>query len=273
MKNLFFKRLSIILLTVLMSLVFVSAVAEEWVLVDNESIVVKIKEFGEDSMWGHTMKVYMENKTDKLLMYSIDSCAVNGVMNDPFWAKEVMAGSKANAEISWFDMKGNASDIGITQLDFDFRVSDSEDWMADALLDQSYTIYPKGESSVVLDEYSPSSSDITLFDDNNATMIITGFSDDEIWGYTANVYVNNKTDNPLMFSVENSTVNGFMCDPFWAAEVRANTSAYTSISWMQEDFEMNDITNVEEIVLAVRVYDSEDWMADAVIEQQFTITP
>lgn len=141
-----------------MSLVFVSAVAEEWVLVDNESIVVKIKEFGEDSMWGHTMKVYMENKTDKLLMYSIDSCAVNGVMNDPFWAKEVMAGSKANAEVSWFDMKGNASNIGITQLDFSFRVYDSEDWMADALLDQSYTIYPKGESSVAVPTNTPTAT-------------------------------------------------------------------------------------------------------------------
>lgn len=262
-----------IFLTMIMIVFFTCASAEEWVLADDENIVVKVQGFEEDSMWGHTMKVYLENKTDKLLMYSIENCAINGVMNDPFWATEVMAGSKANQEVTWFEIYGNAANVGITRLDFTIRVYDSEDWSADALLEQNYTIFPHGETSVILDEYSPKSSDIILFDNENASMIMTGFRNDEIWGYTADIYVENKSEKKLMFSVENATVNGYMCDPFWATEVIKNTSAYTSISWLQEDFQSNGITDVEEISLAIRVFDSEDWMADAVVEQQFTITP
>lgn len=91
MKQMVKPRLFYIFLAMIMIVFFACASAEEWVLADDESIVVKVQGFEEDSMWGHTMKGYLENKTDKLLMYSIENCAINGVMNDPFWATEVMA--------------------------------------------------------------------------------------------------------------------------------------------------------------------------------------
>lgn len=273
MKYLFAKRLAFILIVIMMALVLTCASAESWILVDNAELRVEVKSFGQDPIWGHTMKVYLENKTDKLLMYSIDGCVINGVMNDPFWAKEMMAGSKANTEISWFDTNGNIEEVGITRLDFTFKVYDSEDWMADALLNQSYTIYPQGEENVVMSEFVPEADDIVLFDNDEAMMIVTGFREDELWGYTVDAFIKNKTESKLMFSVDNATVNGFMCDPFWASEVAANASAYVGISWLKEDFEMNEITNVEEIVLAVTVNDSEDWLASPVIDQQFTLNP
>ena len=236
MKYGFVKRLVLGWLIILLIAMGTVAVAEEVVLVDNENMVITVKGFSEDSFWGTTMKVYLENKTDKLLMYSIDSCAINGVMNDPFWAKELPAGSKANEEISWFELQGNAESVGITRIDLGFRVYDSEDWMADELLEQDFTLYPAGEEKVILDRYTPAEGDVVLFDNDQATLIITGFEMDDIWGYTANVYLNNKTDKQLMFSVENAIVNGYSCDPFWATEVRGHAANYSAISWMTDDF-------------------------------------
>lgn len=272
-KSYFVRRWAILILTVCMSLLFSFASAEETILVDNENVTFQIVGFAEDPIWGQTMNVYLENKTDKTLVYTIEACAINGVMNDPFWATEVLPGSKANESISWMSPSGNASSAGITKLDFTLRISDSEDFMAEPVFNQSFSIYPVGEENVVPDVYSIKESDIVLFDTDDAAMIVTGFRNDEIWGYTVDIYIVNKTQNTLMFAVDSATINGFMCDPFWACEVNANTCAYHSISWLQDELDSNGITDVEEILLALRVYDSNDWMADAVIDQQYTINP
>ena len=273
MKKVLVKRVMLCLLIALMVMLCVSSIAEELVLVNDENMVITVKEFDEDGFWGPTMKVYLENKTDKQLMYSIDSCAVNGVMNDPFWAKELPAGSKANAEISWTDLSGNAASAGITKVELCFKVYDSDDWMADNLLYQDFTIYPKGKSNAVIDQFIPDQDDIVLFDNEEVSMIVTGFENDELWGYSARVYLNNKTDAQLMFSVKSAVVNGYVCDPFWAREVRGHAADYASISWLPDEFEENGITEVEEITLAISVYDSNNWMDDALLEKQFIIRP
>ena len=94
-----------LILVLLLVLCSVSALSEEVVLVDNEQMSVKVKEYTEDALWGPSMKLYLENKTDNTMMFSIDGCAVNGYMNDPFWAFEVIGGSKANQEVSWMGLE------------------------------------------------------------------------------------------------------------------------------------------------------------------------
>ena len=273
MRSFVSRRFVTLLLAVILSLFVVTACAEEYVLVDNNDITVRIQEISEDPIWGHIMKLYLENKTSKQLMYSINNCAVNGVMNDPVWAAELMAGSKSNEQVTWMQLNGNANSVGITKLDFDFRVYDSEDWTSDALFEQNFTLYPQGENNVQMDNYTPGSGDVVLFNNNDAAMVVRGFRNDELWGYTADVYLLNKTQTPLMFSVDGATINGFMCDPFWASEVRAGASDYASISWLQSELDANGISDIQEVVLSIRVYNSDNWMADAVVEQQFTLHP
>ena len=68
-------------------------------------------------------------------------------------------------------------------------------------------------------------------------------------------------------------MNGFMVDPFWADSVCAGESAFSSISWSDSAFEENNITKVEEIEMKLRVYDAEDWSADAVYEDVVILKP
>ena len=255
-----------LILVLLLVLCSVSALSEEVVLVDNEQMSVKVKEYTEDALWGPSMKLYLENKTDNTMMFSIDGCAVNGYMNDPFWAFEVIGGSKANQEVSWMGLEED-----LRRIDFDLRVTDSEDWMAAPYLEASYTLFPQGQENALIVERASCETDIVLFDTEEVTMIVTGFGYDEIWGNAVHVYMVNKTDRTLMFSVENATVNGFMSDPFWALEVRAGMRAYSDIMWSDEQLAENDITEIEQIGLDINVYDSEDWMADRIVEGQYTI--
>ena len=74
-------------------------------------------------------------------------------------------------------------------------------------------------------------------------------------------------------AVDDVSVNGFMCDPFWAQSVAAGKKSNSSLSWLSSSFEENGIELVEEISFTLRVYDSDDFLAEDVFEKAFTIHP
>lgn len=119
----------------------------------------------------------------------------------------------------------------------------------------------------------PLFSEITLVDNENCTVIVKSVDPDNLFGYTLNVYLENKTDMELMFSVDKVSVNGFMCDPFWASTVSAGKKANQQISFSKSDFEANGITEVTDISFTLNVYDNNDWTADYLVEETFTVNP
>ncbi len=247
---------------------------EETVLVEDENCTFTITAIEEDSTWGYTLKAFLENKTDLELMFSLSNVSVNGFMCDPFWAKTVAPGMKANEAISFSDSDFKANGItDVTEIAFTLDIYDNNDWMADHLVSDTFTIFPLGEEAVQPYTREAVEGERVLFDDENVTMIVTGFDPDSIWGYTLNVYLENKTDKTLMFSIDGASVNGFMADPFWAKTVAPGKRSNTTISWTESEFENSGITEVESISLPVRVYDSNDWMAEDVLNDTFTVTP
>jgi len=114
--------------------------------------------------------------------------------------------------------------------------------------------------------------ELMLVNDENVTVKVTAIEEEGFWGYTLKVFLENKTDQELMFTVESVSVNGFMCDPFWAVSVAAGKKANEEISFSENDFEENGIASVEEIVLTLRVFDNEDWAADDLVNETITVT-
>jgi len=119
----------------------------------------------------------------------------------------------------------------------------------------------------------PAFEEIVLAENDDITVKITAITQDPIWGYTLKVLLENKTDKELMFTVDDVSVNGFMCDPFWAISVAGGKKSNSSISWLESSFAENGIDQVEEITFTLRVYDSDDIMADNLLKKDFTITP
>ena len=246
------------------------------VIVDNDDCTFKIVK-AEDSSWGFTLKTYCENKTaDKTLMFTTNQVCVNGYMIDPFWAKEVVAGKKANSEITF-----NSSDlkeIGISSPDeiiFELRVYNSDDWNADDFVKGVFTVYPTGKNpdEIVYPERKTTSDEKVFFDDDRITFVILNTKEDDIWGCTLNCYLENKTDKTLMFTWEDVSVNGFMIDPFWAREIPSGKRCYSGISFSKTGFEENNITKVEIIESTMRVYDSNNWLADNILNETITYEP
>lgn len=247
----------------------------EVVAVDNAECLIKITGIDPDNMWGFTLKAQLENRSpDKTYMFSVDSAAINGVQCDPLFAKEVAAGKKANEEINFLDDTLAENGIGdFTDIELTFRVYDSNDWTADEVAKETIHIYPYGEDKAVKFVREPQESDHVIIDNEYVSVTVTGYEEDDIWGYTVNLFLLNKTDKNVMFSVDEASVNGYMADPFYAASVSAGKCAFSSISWSDTTLEENSITNIEQIEFLFRAYDEDNWTDDDFVKETITLKP
>ena len=246
---------------------------EEITVVDNDQCLIKITGIDPDNMWGYTLEAYMENKSgDKTYMFTVTNAAVNGVQSDPGFATEITAGKKSNEEINFSD--DALSEIGdFTDIELSFKVYDSDDWSADAVAEETIHVYPYGEDKATEYVRESKSTDTVIVDNENVSVIVTDYDENGFWGYTVNLFLVNKTDKELMYSVDEASVNGFMLDPFWATSVGAGKVAFASISWFDSDFEDNGITSVEEIEMKFQISDNEDWTADEIYNEVVTLNP
>ena len=110
---------------------------------ENENFRFVIEGSDGENASQYTIFVYLENNTDRNLMYSWDMVSVNGFMADPFWATSVAAGKRACSEISFSRAELEANGItDVSEIEFTLLVSDYDDWEADYLLQETYTYQP-----------------------------------------------------------------------------------------------------------------------------------
>ena len=246
----------------------------ELVVVDNEKCLIKITGIDNDLIWGYSLKVYMENKSaDQSYMFSVDEASTNGVQRTALLATEVAAGKKANESLIFMDDMSE-KDIGdYTDIELKFSVSDSEDWLSDPVAEETVHVYPYGEDKAVQFVREAQDSDKVVVDNEYVTAIVTGYEEDEIWGYTVKMFLVNKTDKNLMFSSSESSVNGFMIDSFLAETVSPGKCAFSSMIWDDTTLEENSITKIEEIEFNLQVYDFENLSADYLANETVTLNP
>lgn len=117
--------------------------AGQVVVVDDENVRFVIEwADGEDSET-YTVYAYMENKTDKNLLFAWDLVSVNGIMADPFWATAVAAGKNNCAGIVFYrsDLESNGI-TEVSEIEFTLTVSDYDSWEEAMLLEGVYTYHP-----------------------------------------------------------------------------------------------------------------------------------
>ena len=122
------RRINLFLMTMCTTVLMICypAIAKEEqniTYVDDDRCTFRLVSTDEDKIWGYTWNVFLENKTNEDLMFSIDEVSVNGAMIDPFWSNEVPAGLKENDEIHWSFTELRKYGIeDISNVDFRLRV-------------------------------------------------------------------------------------------------------------------------------------------------------
>ncbi len=247
----------------------------ETVAVDNDECSIKVTGIDTDSIWGYTLKVLLENKSaDRSYMFTVDKASINGVECTALFASTVAAGKKSNDTVTFSDDKLKENKISdYTDIELTFRVYDSEDFLSDDVAKETVHIYPYGEDKAVKFVRDAQPTDNVIVDNEYVTAIVTGYEEDAILGYGVSLFLVNKTDKNLMFTTENTSVNGFMADPFFATSVSAGKCAFNSITWFTSTFEENGITDVETIEFDLRAYDLDDLLAKDIVNEAVTLNP
>ncbi len=244
---------------------------EGMTVIDNDECKVILEEIDPDDDWGYTIRAELENKTaDKALMFSVDNAYVNGVENNPYFGSEVAPGKKAKETIRFDTME----EYGITDfsdIEMSFTVMDRDDWSADYAAEETVHVYPYGEEKAEAFVREPADTDQVLVDDDNFCVILTGVEEDDIWGYTLNFYIVNKTDKNVMINAEDESINGYMASAFFGHYLGAGKSAFTEMSWSDSTLEESGITDVDEIEFTLRAYDEDNWENDDLLDQVITL--
>ncbi|MBQ1674894.1 MAG: hypothetical protein II069_02490, partial [Oscillospiraceae bacterium] len=111
-----------------------------------------------------------------------------------------------------------------------------------------------------------------VVDDENCLFVITGMEED--YGEIVfNVYVENRTDLTLMFALDNVLINGYLNDPYWATEVAPGKKANSAFTFDKDTLKKYDLLPIDELRFTLRAYDSDDWSADDLLNDIFTVYP
>jgi len=248
---------------------------KDYVVVDNDTCIFKINEV-KDKKGSVEFSVYCENKTEETtLMFSVDNCAVNGCSIEPLWANSVAAGKKANDSIGFSAQELKLYGIEtVDEFRFDLSVYDYDNWSAEKAVEDTFVVYPTGKNGeeVTYPRRGVTGSDIVFVDNDDMKVVITESGKGTFWAFYSTLYLENKTDNTLMFSWGDVSVNGFMCDPFFATTVPAHSCKYTDVTFSTTAFEENSIEEVEEIEFGLHVYDADSWLSEY-LNDTFTYNP
>lgn len=246
---------------------------DSFTAIDNEACSVAIRSIKPNSSWGYEIQVALENKSpDKTYMFSVETAAVNGVETNPFFAKEVTPGNKANDSIHFSDL----SEYGIgdyTDIELFFWIYNADDWMEDPVAKESFHIYPYGEDKAETFTRASAATDRVLAETNDVAVIVTGARMDELWGYTLDLYLQNKSEKNVYFSIDDASINGYMADPVFASSVKAGKQKFETVSWSNTILEENEITEVTDLEFTLRAYDEDDWSADDLIHEEISFQP
>ncbi len=113
------------------------------VLVDNEYATVIVTGYDENSFWGYDVNLFIENKSDKNLMVSVDNASINGIMADPFYAVAVLPGKCTFSSISWFSNTLEENDItDVETIEFELKIYDCDNLLEDYITDDVVKLNP-----------------------------------------------------------------------------------------------------------------------------------
>ena len=113
----------------------------------------------------------------------------------------------------------------------------------------------------------------TVVDNAYCTIQITGIDPDNLFGYTLDVYLENKSaDTDFLFYVGFASVNGLSMDPLFSAEVTAGKKANEQLHFT--DRELNALVGqFTDIELTFQVTDANDFMAKPVANPTVHVYP
>lgn len=228
---------------------------QEIVILDENGVKITAKGLDYDGWMGPELKLLVENDREENITVQARSESCNGIMIDTILSVDVAAGKKANDTMTLMDTK--LKEAGITtikELAFQFHVYDSESY--DDLFDSALITLRTDTEDF---EQPIDDSGVVAYEGNGIRIVAKDCVLEDI-GYTRiNLYIENNSARNITVQVRDESVNGFMVDALFSADVRQGCKAFTGIRFDGDDLAENGITELQEVSFRFHVYDSELW--------------
>ena len=235
---------------------------EEAVLYDEKGIKITAKSFSTKSLFGPSVKLLIENNTEKSITVQARNESVNGYMVESMFSCDVAAGKKANDELVF--MNSDLALAGITtiaDMEFSFYFYDSASW-TDSFESDPVTIKTSAAEGFT---YTFDDSGHKVYDENGIEIVVKCLAKDDSWiGPQIVVYISNNSNKDFTVQARDVSINGFMVDSIFSTDVRIGKHAIDTITFMSSNLEENEIETIEEVELSFHVYDMEHW--DTVVD-------
>ena len=114
---------------------------------------------------------------------------------------------------------------------------------------------------------------LLLYSDEDCAFTVTEAEFNEHLGLRVHVRCENFSDRPLMFTWNNTSVCGFMYDPFWAEEVAAGKKVNSIIDFDTYALEQLGVASPDAITFTLTVVDSEEFLDEPLVNEGFCIYP
>ena len=240
-------------------------VGADGVLADNELCRVQLVSFGKEES-DVVLRFLVENKSERDLIFSARDVYVNRVVNS-FLDVEVPAGETAEERVLLFspEQRLGITDISeVTEIFIPLEIYDARQvtyeaiwsgrgnmpWLGElSLCDWPCVIYPQGEASAVPFSYERQPDDVVIAENECFTMLLIDEVYEESGGYTAKLFVENHTEEPLFLEMEEYSLNGFRCEPYygWELYLQGGTKAFGAIDWYGYRLEESEGDRVEKL--------------------------
>jgi len=197
---------------------------EEQVLFEEGGIKIILKSLSDDSFFGPSLKVLVENNSSKDITVQTRNSVVNGVMVDTMFSCDVVAGKKANDSIILSETDLDMASITVLKdIEFTFHIFDTKSF--DKIVNSDTVKISTTADSSFIQDYDDSG--FVALDKNNVKVVVK------------------KLNNTI--------------DPIFSCEILSGKKAYDSITFMESDLKENDIKKFESLELAFHIFSTEGW--------------
>ena len=207
------------------------------VLVDNNECRVTVTGYGGDQEDGYEVKLLLENKNKaKDCLFAVERAYLDGIQSEAYYAGTAAPGKSIEGYIYFHadEMKK----YGIkTPADIALYLSAIDpDYFNGDYIDETCHVYPGGYGKASSYKYAVKDSDRVLAENDNASIILTGFSKDkELDYFCADLCLINKTNEALVYTAEDVIVNGESLYPYFSHTLDGGCTSFTQIIWPNED--------------------------------------
>ena len=234
---------------------------EETVLLDEGGLKVTAKSLDKNALMGPEIKLLIDNESGKDLTVQTRNVSINGYMVDTMMSADVVSGKKANDSLTFMRSDLQACGIDtIADMEFSFHVFETSNWH-DYL--NSDPVVLKTSAAEGYNYVYDDSGDVAYTDDN-LKIVIKGLSNDSLLGPGVVVYIANTGSQDVTVQAKDVSINGFMIDPIFSADVCVGKHAVDSITFMSSNLKDNGIDKIEKVELSFHVFTTNGW--DTVVD-------